>query len=260
MELVTAWKPLVALHAKPLGPLEKDSIGLAQGASDSNNWLLQGQKCLPFGLCFLVEFIVLSFLAMSQQADAAESDDTSTGLTQRTAGMQIESPTVPAPGLAAPMLDAAARRTLPDFIDAAVLTNFHMIRASIAAGAPQSLMVPTQIDDYQELLAILRSLAFSIDATDEWHALSLHPLEGLEISLQTIEARLRLAQVIGSAAEDDLWVESDRAQAQAVISKLEHAAAACLKSFDDWRKQRRRLRTSKLSLWKELGTCAMKAL
>ena len=78
-------------------------------------------------------------------------------------------------------------------------------------------------------------------------------LEGPEVSLATVEARIRFVKLLGSGVDSFTWPHNDKAAAKHMVEDMVSAGDSCANSSDDWRCERRRLGPCKIPLWKELG-------
>ena len=178
--------------------------------------------------------------------------DGTTGMSQQLGDLQLHTPNPiqPPPGLEGEAL-------LQELVEQEIMKHFEIVRAA-SGGASQ--VVPRSIRNVIELKEILKALGYATEAKNEWHVLGLAPLEGPDISLHIIESRLRTARLLISAASAGDWNDDEKIGAEQILNNVEAAADGCVEGFDEWKKERRRVKPSKLPLWKELGPKALKVI
>ncbi|CAK0883473.1 unnamed protein product [Prorocentrum cordatum] len=156
------------------------------------------------------------------------------------------------PGL---LQEPSGQAMLAELIEHQVLTNFEIVQA--ARQIDGQTVAPRSLDSRSDFTLVLKTLAYDPAAADEWSVLGLSPLEGPDLSLNTVEARLRFAKLLASMIDTAPWPPAFKAGAHDDIRKITQAATTCLSSFDSWLRERKRVRPSKLPLWHELGRRAL---
>ena len=195
------------------------------------------------------------------ELDAIEVDEEDVARTAAAAA--AARPAMLPPGLPAPGGDSA-RPGLPEpspwtaLLENECLQYFELVQAAQSVGGPR--VAPRSLNTRAEFAMTLQLLAHAPSAADAWNVLGLSSLEGPDLSLNTIEARLRFAKLLGSMIDGAPWPQEDKTTAHKDIQAIETAAATCLSSFDTWVRERKRMRPSKLPLWRELGGRALRAV
>ncbi|CAK0820227.1 unnamed protein product, partial [Prorocentrum cordatum] len=141
-----------------------------------------------------------------------------------------------------------------------ILRYFEIVRAAQATGQSPPLSAASTLATFDDLMAVLRGFAYDPTSSDCWQALGLSPLEGPEPTLGMLESRARTARLLSSAAEGPRWSQSDKQLVPPFLKKLELAVQDCANSLAGWRRERRKLKPSRLPLWKELGPRALCAV
>ena len=78
------------------------------------------------------------------------------------------------------------------------LQYFELVQAAQSVGGPR--VAPRSLNTRAEFAMTLQPLAYAPSATDSWSILGLSPMEGPDLSLNTMEARLRFAHGTGLSA------------------------------------------------------------
>ena len=139
-----------------------------------------------------------------------------------------------------------------------MLQFFELVQAARSVDGP--MVVPRSLDSRADFVMVLRALACAPSAADAWSVLGISPMEGPDMSLNTVEARMRFAKLLASTIDGAAWPEADKAATHKDIQAIETAAATCSASFDMWARRRKRTRPSKLPLWRELGSRTLQAV
>ncbi|CAK0813875.1 unnamed protein product [Prorocentrum cordatum] len=195
------------------------------------------------------------------ELDAIEVDEEAVAIAvaaAAAAGPATLPPGLPAPGVGSARPGLPAPSPWESLIENEILQHFELAQAARSVHGP--MVAPRSLDSRAEFANTLRLLAYAPSAADAWNVLGLSSLEGPDLSLNTIEARLRFAKLLGSMIDGATWPQADKTTAQQDIQSIEAAAATCFASFDTWVRERKRMRPSKLPLWRELGGQALKAV
>ncbi|CAK0836449.1 unnamed protein product [Prorocentrum cordatum] len=143
-------------------------------------------------------------------------------------------------------------------IEHEMLAHFELIQAAQSING--RTVVPRSLDTKMEFDHVLQALACAADAAEPWSVLGLAPSEGPDISLNAIGTRLRFVKLLASVINGASWPEQYKSDALTSVQKISNAAEACFDSFDAWVRERKRARPSKLPLWRELGSRALKVV
>ena len=199
-----------------------------------------------------------------EDLDSVDSLDPSaepSGATQAMAAMRMDAASdVPPPPMVLPVHQPLPQDLLNELLEQEILRHFEIVRAAQATAQGQQLSAASTLATFDELLAVLRGLAYDPTSSDCWQILGLSPLEGPEPTIGMLEARARTARLLSSAAEGPRWAQGDKQQIPALLAKIELAVQDCASSLAGWRKERRKLKPSKLPLWKELGPRALRTV
>ena len=171
-----------------------------------------------------------------------------TGLSQDMRGLGFTSPSILVSDNSTVLLQDEMLRV---FIEQDIVQVMPMVCNQDMGG----VRVPTSWDELQNILG---KLGYAFAAQDHWQVLGLAMLDGPDPSLQIILGRKRAAMLLCELVFNAQWPEVQTKAAKDFSSKIERAAAHCEDSLDSVLSQRRKLKTAKLPLHKELGDGAFK--
>ena len=118
---------------------------------------------------------------------------------------------------------------------------------------PTDIQTDKILLDWTSLENRLKALAFEPGASCPWNLLGIGKDEGPPPSLDQIERRSRLANLLASAAQDPTWSHSDREAATQFQVETETARKTCVEKLNDVLKTRRRTKGWQLPRWQEPG-------
>ena len=110
-----------------------------------------------------------------------------------------------------------------------ILAHFDYVQAiRQAREGPADIQPERMLTNWASLQNGLRALAFEPGASCAWNRLGVAKDEGHSPSLEQIERRARLADVLASAAHNPTWAEADREAANQFRLDTESARKECI--------------------------------
>ncbi|CAK0797650.1 unnamed protein product [Prorocentrum cordatum] len=164
---------------------------------------------------------------------------------------------VPPPGLAP---QPAREALLKEWVENGLLQHFDLVQpASLMNSDTQGLPV-TMPASYADLLVLLNKLGYNFEQNDHWTSLGFARLEGPDPTAVDIIARGRAALTLVSLAASPGWLPADVQKANALRGQVTAAVHRCETELTAVLSERRRVKASKLPVYRELGLEALRAI
>ena len=186
------------------------------------------------------------------------TDGRACGLTQDMEAMDLATP----PGLSlpdgiAPQAAAISTELLRELVEDEIIKHFPLVQARAACHASRgALEYPS---DFMGILHLLDMLAYDLKSDSAWATLGFAMFDGPEPSAASLTSRARSAKLLCSMVKDD-WDDTDKTARDEAIDRVNNALAHCLDELPYVLKERRKLKHSRLPLWKELGDMAISVI
>ena len=143
---------------------------------------------------------------------------------------------------------------LQDFVEQEILVHFDIVQpAQVIAGQAVRDLQLVPLSSWDAVSVVLKKLAYDPETTCPWSRLGIGCMEGPEPNEVAIHARAETARLICEHVSSLSWAASDLDRAAKAVAAFDDARSACLGQLPDVLRERRKLKTPKLPLWKELG-------
>jgi hypothetical protein len=163
------------------------------------------------------------------------------------------------PGLPSPPLEPAAlisEKIFCQWLEDEIMTHFELVKAVVDSTSNNDTgpAIPITFPrDWAGLENILKKLAYNMSTIDHWACLGLAMYEGPEPNEGIINSRIRTANLLCDLALKSNWAAQDKTAAEAAKARFDEATGHCENELAGVLAERRKIRPSKLPLWKELG-------
>ncbi|CAK0847085.1 unnamed protein product, partial [Prorocentrum cordatum] len=201
----------------------------------------------------------------------ADSTADETGATQGLAALQMGAPA----DAGQPQYDPGGAPLVPptvpirsiadglfcDWLEDDILSHFPIVQAAEASqpsAAEASFQLPS---DWAGNDSIFIKLGYHLDSEDHWRAIGYAMYEGPDPSVQLITSRLRTVKLLCSlVGTSGGWSPADLQRARDVRDKITLDVKRCEEDLHELMRARRKIKASKLPLWKELGKDGLELL
>ena len=175
--------------------------------------------------------------------DGSPTDDQSNALQQGLEMLTIGDPT-----------ELSRTGLLRELLEQEMLAHFDYVHAMRQTqNEPLNIQPDRILLNWKSLETGLKALAFVPGASCPWIRLGVARDEGPPPSLEQIERRPRLGNLLASAAQEPTWSDSDQASAAGFQMETESARKACIEKLNDVLRTRRRTKGWQLPRWQEPG-------